>query len=196
MTLFAPRVIEARTDTPVGLRQEESDGAQALLKGKLAGCAVTNGIVITTVITAAALAACSDMSQRQTVATPSPHEQSAPVAGTAAVNDGLNDLAAMTLTCPKAGLNAAARQAAEVPSQGTRQFAYFSIIGDSHHSVYEIHFKSNYEGEDDLKYCVSLYCQQGWDPKTTVTLMSDERQSGGVAAHGADCGHQQAPAKR
>jgi hypothetical protein len=196
MIMFAKRAIESRMRAPIGLRQEEVDSAQALLEGKYAGCAVKNGIVITTVITAAALAACTDMSQPQTVATPSPHEQSAPIADTASVSDDLNDLAVMTFTCPKAGLNAAARRAAEIPSQGTYQFAYFNIIDESHHALYEVHFKSSYEGESDLKYCVSIYCQQGWDPETTVTLMNDERQPGGVAPHGADCGHQQVPAKR
>ena len=53
----------------------------------------------------------------------------------------------MTFSCPKAGLNAAAREAAKVPSQGTYQFAYFRIINDSHHASYEVHFKSNYQGE-------------------------------------------------
>jgi hypothetical protein len=104
----------------------------------------------------------------------------------------------MTFGCPKAALNAAAREAAKVPSQGTYQFAYFRISNDSHHSSYEIHFKSNYHGEPDLKYCVAIYCQQGWDPKTTrtsVTLMGSERQPVG-AAHGADCGGKPAPVKR
>jgi hypothetical protein len=196
MIMFAKREIESRMRTSIGFRQEEADSAQALLKDKFAGCAVKNGIVIATAITAAALAACRDMSQPQSVATPSPHERSAPAADTASVSDGLNDLAVMTFTCPKAGLNAAGRQAAEIPSQGTYQFSYFSIIDDSHHSLYEIHFKSNYEGESDLKYCVSIYCQQGWDPEATVTLMNDQRQPGSVAPHGAECGHQQAPAKR
>ena len=53
----------------------------------------------------------------------------------------------MTFGCPKAGLNAAAREAAKVPSQGTYQFSYFKIINDSHHAAYEVHFKSNYQGE-------------------------------------------------
>jgi hypothetical protein len=111
----------------------------------------------------------------------------------------LSDLDAMTFGCPKAALNAAAREAAKVPSQGTYQFSYFKIINDSHHSSYEIHFKSNYEGEADLKYCVSIYCQQGWDPKTTkpsVMLMRNERQPVGGAAHVAVCGNMQAPVKR
>ena len=104
----------------------------------------------------------------------------------------------MTFGCPKAGLNAAAREAAKVPSQGTYQFAYFRIINDSHHASYEVHFKSNYQGEADLKYCVAVYCQQGWDPntKTSVTLMSNERQRMGAAAHGAGCGAQQVPVNR
>jgi hypothetical protein len=193
MVLSAVRAIETRLEPPIGVRPNES---RALRKGQSAGCAARNGIVVVTVIAAAALAACSDVSHPRSVAAPpAPHEQAAPVAGAALADDGLKDLAAMTLTCPKAGLNAAARQAAQVPSQGTYQFAYFHIIDDSHHSLYEIHFESNYEGEDDLKYCVSLYCQQGWNPETTVALRSEE-QPGGVAAHGAECGHQQAPATR
>jgi len=111
--------------------------------------------------------------------------------------DDLSDLNAMTFSCPKAGLNAAAREAAKVPSQGTYQFAYFRIINDSHHASYEVHFKSNYQGEADLKYCVAVYCQQGWDPrtaKTSVTLMGKQPPPAG-AAHGADCGAGPAPVK-
>jgi hypothetical protein len=151
------------------------------------------------VIAAVALAACSGKSDPQTVATatrtmPTPEQQSAPAAG-----NGLRDLDAMTFSCPKAGLNAAAREAAKVPSQGTYQFAYFRIINDTHHAAYEVHFKSNYVGEPDLKYCVAMYCQQGWDPnitETSVTLIGDEPQHGGVAGHGAACGDTQAPAQR
>ena len=110
--------------------------------------------------------------------------------------DGLSDLNAMTFGCPKAALNAAARQAAKAPSQGTYQFSYFKLINDAHHAAYEVHFKSNYEGEVELKYCVEMYCQQGFDPKTTktsITLMSAQRA--GVTAHGAACGvHTPAPA--
>lgn len=94
-------------------------------------------------------------------------------------DNGLNDLAATTFGCPKAALNAAARELAKVPSQGTYQFAYFSIVSDSHHAAYEVHFKSNYQGEPLLRYCVAIYCQQGWDPNNTqanVTLLSDEAQ--------------------
>jgi hypothetical protein len=130
-------------------------------------------------------------------------EQPIPVAGIAPTSDGLGDLEAMTLGCPKAGLNAAAREAAKVTSQGHYQFAYFRIVSDSHHSSYEVHFKSNYHGEPDLKYCVSVYCQQGWDPKTSKTSVSlignkpqpTEAKAVG-AAHGADCGDQQTHVKR
>jgi hypothetical protein len=108
----------------------------------------------------------------------------------APVDNGLNDLAAMTFGCPKAALNAAAREASKVRSQGTYQFAYFRIVSDSHHSAYEVHFKSNYQGEKDLNYCVMLYCQQGWDPrtaKTSVTWMNDPHRDPTTAAHAASC---------
>jgi len=124
--------------------------------------------------------------------TPSPQAQAV-----APASDGLGDLDAMTFECPKAGLNAAAREAAKAPSQGTYQFSYFSIVNDAHHASYEVRFKSNYQGEPELRYCVSMYCQQGWDPKTTkieVTLMSGERQRG-AAAHAAACGAHAAEGK-
>ena len=152
---------------------------------------------------AAALAACSTASFAQTAApatqnAPTAQEQQAPAAGAASATSGLSDLDAMTYDCAKASFNAAAREAAKVPTHGTNQFTYFNIVNDSHHSSYEIHFKSNYLGEPDLKYCVSMYCQQGWDPKTTktsVSLIGNERQRKGMAAHGGACGMQHAPAK-
>ena len=111
-----------------------------------------------------------------------------------AQTDSLSDLDAMTFSCPRAALNEAAREAAKVRSQGTYQFAYFNSISDSHHAMYEVHFKSNFAGERDLKYCVSVYCQQGWDPKTqtAVTLMSNDPKRKGMAAHAAGCGFQPA----
>lgn len=136
-----------------------------------------------------------------------PHAQESPPATSSvpgpqaqpvATSHGLVDLDAMTFECPKAGLNAAAREAAKAPSQGTYQFSYFNIIHDAHHAFYEVHFKSNYQGEPELKYCVSMYCQQGWDPKTSkteVTLMSNERRRG-AAAHTAACGVHSADGKR
>jgi hypothetical protein len=113
----------------------------------------------------------------------------APASAASAPSDsGLSELASMTFGCPKAALNAAAREAAKVRSQGTYQFSFFRIISDSHHAAYEVHFKSNYAGEKELKYCVAMYCQQGWDPnttKTTVTLMNDPRQLPGATKHAA-----------
>jgi hypothetical protein len=159
------------------------------------------------VTTAVALAVCSTVSYAPAVAATQtapatqtvPPQQEHPVAGTAPATEGLSDLDARTFGCPKAALNAAAREASTVPSQGTYQFAYFKIINDSHHAAYEVHFKSNYPGEADLNYCVAVYCQQGWDPKTTkasVTLMGSKPQAKGVAAHGADCAIKPAPVKR
>jgi hypothetical protein len=156
------------------------------------------------VIAAVALTVCGNASSfAQTAApvtpnAPTPQEQPAPAAGAASATGGLSDLDGMTFDCAKASLNAAAREAAKVPSQGTYQFAYFKIVNDSHHSSYEIHFKSNYHGEPDLKYCVSMYCQQGWDPKTTTTsvsLIGNERQRKGMPTHAGACGMQHAPAK-
>ena len=151
------------------------------------------------VMTAVALVAWSSVSPAQTG--PVPQERPAPAAGTAPAGDGLSDLDAMTFGCPKAALNAAAREAAKVPSQGTYQFSFFKIVSDSHHAAYEVHFKSNYEGEAELKYCVAVYCQQGWDPKTTKTTVRSmggerERQAKAGAAHGADCSDKPAPVKR
>lgn len=148
--------------------------------------------------TMTALAVAAFISVAATQAVPSPQQPSVPGTETVPASSGLADLDAMTFGCPKAALNAAARRAASVPSQGTYQFTYFKIISDSHHSAYEIHFKSNYEGEQDLKYCVEIYCQQGWDPattKATVTLMSNAPQRAGAAAHDAAC-HMPVPANR
>ena len=103
---------------------------------------------------------------------------------------GLADLSAMTFSCPQAGLNAAAREAAKAPSFGTYQFAYFNIVSDAHHAMYEVHFRSNVQSEPLLRYCVALYCQQGWDPrtsKTEVTLMSEAPKRGRQAMHAVSC---------
>jgi hypothetical protein len=164
---------------------------------------------------AVALAVCSSMSYAPRVAatqtapgTPaSPAQEAAapspvhplPAAGPTPSTQGLSDLDAMTFGCPKAALNAAAREASTVPSQGTYQFAYFRIITDAHHAAYEVHFKSNYPGEADLNYCVALYCQQGWDPKTakaSVTLMGGKGGAKGMPAHRGDCAVKQVPARR
>ena len=150
------------------------------------------------ILTAGAIALVVCLAVASTRMTAAPQAQAqAQAAPDAPVPEGLSDLNALTFSCPRAGLNAAARQAAKVPSQGTYQFAYFKIISGTHHAAYEVHFKSNYTGETDLRYCVEMYCQQGWDPKTTetaVTLMSAQRA--GVNAHGAACGAHQVPASR
>lgn len=152
------------------------------------------------IVTAFAVAAFNGASRAQTAQTvPAPQEQAAPAGGDAPAAGGLTDLDAVTFSCPKAALNAAAREAAKVPSQGTYQFSYFNIISDSHHSAYEVHFKSNYQSEPELKYCVAMYCQQGWDPKTTkpsVTLMSGARSAAGAAPHTGDCSEKPAPKQR
>jgi hypothetical protein len=122
-----------------------------------------------------------------------PQELPAAVTAAAPVTSGLSDLETLTRSCSMAALNAAARRAANAPTQGKYQFSYFKIISDSHHAQYEVHFVSNYEGESVLKYCVEIYCQQGWDPKTakpTITVMSNARQS-----HPTGCGQTHTPAK-
>lgn len=121
-------------------------------------------------------------------------EQSPAARGLADMPEGLGDLDAMTFACVKAGLNAAAREAGKAPAQGRYQFSYFRIVDASHQAMYEVHFKSNYHGEPDLKYCVALYCQQGIDPrtaKTSISLVGDKaapRASRAAAmGHAADC---------
>lgn len=156
----------------------------------------------TPLITAVAMSASLCVAQNRAAGSqppPTPQDQIAPAERAEPGSAALSDLDRMTFGCPKAALNAAAREAAKVTSQGSYQFSYFKIINDSHHSSYEIDFKSNYEGEPVLKYCVAIYCQQGWDPTTTkaeVTLMGNTRQSAGMPAHGADCGDKPGAVKR
>jgi hypothetical protein len=199
MACSGPGTVETEKGGQIGLSPEESYSGRALFKDKLAGGAMKHLIGIT----AGALVACSAGPHAQSGAAPqpapTPPEPSAPVADSVPASDGVSDLGARTFGCVKAGLNAAAREAAKVPSQGTYQFSYFKLLDESHHSTYEVHFKSNYQGEADLQYCVAIYCQQGWDPKTTrasVRLMSKERQPKGMATHGAECGKKPAPVKR
>ena len=104
-----------------------------------------------------------------------------------AIPAGLRDLEKTTFACPKAALNAAAREVAKYKSEGTYQFSYFNIVSASHHAAYEVHFTSNYVAEPVLKFCVAIYCQQGFDPattKTSVALMGTK-----AAAHAASAGH-------
>jgi len=155
------------------------------------------------ILAAIMLSACSTATSKQAAspaeAAPASQEQPSPSDDTPPVGGGLSDLDKMTFACSKAGLNAAAREAEKATTQGNYQFAYFRLVSDSHHSVYEVHFKSNNSGEPDLKYCVSVYCQQGWDPSTSkppsVRLISDGSQPAGASAvgavHSADCSDQQ-----
>ena len=176
-------------------------------------------IIVATTITTILLSACSTATPTKSgmppqTAAPTPtaspaqrvtpgQEQAAPAAAIASAGSELSDLDAMTFGCPKAGLNAAAREAAKAPAQGRYQFSYFRIASDSHHSSYEVHFKSNDHGDPDLKYCVSVYCQQGWDPKTakpSISLMSNAPRPSKVSAvgdaHIADCGDHQTHLKK
>jgi hypothetical protein len=152
--------------------------------------------------TAILLGACNSAPSPQpevTASQPAPVAQTQSAPAAAPANAGLGDLDAMTFACVKAGLNAAAREAAKVPSQGTYQFSYFRIVSDSHHASYEVHFKSNYQGEAQLKYCVAIYCQQGWDPKTTKALvwrMGSQPEPAEMANHGGSCGKTKLPAQR
>ena len=188
MSCFAPEAVESKMGAHVGLHPKKA--GQAPFKTKLAQCSL---LALVAWITVSAQTV--DVAAQTA---PVPQQQSAPPEGDAPAGDGLSDLNAVTFSCVRAGLNAAGREAAKAKSQGTYQFSYFKIIKDTHHSFYEVHFKSNYSGEPDLKYCVAIYCQQGWDPKTAQTSvrpMSNERQAQ-VAAHGGDCGDEQMPAKR
>jgi hypothetical protein len=117
-----------------------------------------------------------------------------------AVPGGLSDLEKTTFACPKAALNAAAREVTKYPSQGTYQFSYFNIVSASHHAAYEVHFTSNYAAEPVLKFCVALYCQQGFDPATTtsVALMgTNAAVNAAGAGHAANaCSPPRTPARR
>ena len=142
---------------------------------------------------AAATAAVRAQTPSSAPQTPPPQAAPAVPAEAPLPHDNLAALDAMTFGCPKAGLNAAAREAAKVKSQGTYQFSFFRIVSDSHHAAYEVHFKSNYAGEPELKYCVQVYCQQGWDPGTTKTHVelidaaAATAKTKKTAAHGVSC---------
>jgi hypothetical protein len=146
-----------------------------------------------TIITAFVIAGCMHVPQTHDEAAASasiPAGAAKPAAidgaapASAMPTQGLGDLDAMTFDCPKAGLNAAAREAAKVPSQGTYQFSYFRIVNDAHHAAYEVHFSSNYVGEPVLRYCVLMYCQQGWNPNTTrIDVKSTTGDEPACSAH-------------
>ena len=109
------------------------------------------------------------------------------------VMPGLADLEKTTFACPKAALNAAAREVATHPSQGTYQFSYFNIVSGSHHAAYEVHFTSNVNAEPVLKFCVAVYCQQGFDPTSAGTVMDLEAKN--AAGSAMTTGHMANPCK-
>jgi hypothetical protein len=198
MARFGLEASESRSGAHTGLHSQDADGGRTPFKARVAGCGLRGimGIAVLVAWTTVSHAQTGDAAEQTA---PVPQQQSPPPVGRAPASEGLSDLDAVTFSCVKAGLNAAGREAAKAPSQGTYQFSYFKIIKDTHHSFYEVHFKSNYSGEPDLRYCVAIYCQQGWDPKTTQTSvrpMSNERQRVQAAAHGDDCGNEQMPVKR
>jgi hypothetical protein len=138
----------------------------------------------------------------QNAAAPSDRRPGQPVAASdPALPAGLSDLEKTTFACPRAALNAAARAVAAYPSQGTYQFSYFNIVSASHHAAYEVHFRSNYAAEPPLRFCVAIYCQQGFDPataKTTVTLIGANAAGPATGAgHAANaCSPPRRPAPR
>jgi hypothetical protein len=81
----------------------------------------------------------------------------------------LGDLDKQTFPCPAAALNAAAREAGKVSTQGTYEFISYKLVNES--GSYEVSFRSNVEREPVLNYTVTLYCQQGWDPNATVKVI-------------------------
>jgi hypothetical protein len=139
-------------------------------------------------IAAAFVCAAAGAGLAQNGAAPASGTQDPSVSGTdAALPAGLSDLEKTTFACPRAALNAAAREVATYPSQGTYQFSYFNIVSPSHHAAYEVHFTSNVAAEPILKFCVALYCQQGFDPATTQA--SVKRIGTPAAAHATGAGH-------
>lgn len=139
----------------------------------------------------------------QTLRTPAPAtpEQPATPAPGPAAPAGLDELEKTTFACPRAALNAAAREVLKYPSEGTYQFSYFNIVSPSHHAAYEVHFKSNHVAEPVLKFCVTLYCQQGFDPATTKTsialLGTKAAAAAATAGHaGNACAPPRTPATR
>ena len=153
-----------------------------------------NALAMTTVAVAASLSIAAAVQNAGTA-----QEQPAAVPAAAPAISGLSDLEAVTRSCSMAALNAAARRAAAAPSEGKYQFSYFNLISDSHHAQYEVHFASNYEGEPVLKYCVEIYCQQGWDPKNvkaTITSLGDAPRRAAAGSHRPGCGQMHTPAKR
>ena len=91
---------------------------------------ITRPIAIAAVVLTASLS----LAQTRPIGTPPPatlQDRIAPTERSPRAAGGLGDLDAMTFGCPKAALNAAARAAAAVKSEGTYQFSYFRILNSS-----------------------------------------------------------------
>jgi hypothetical protein len=192
MACFVSEAVEPKTGAQISLHPEEASGGKVPFKTKLAGCRLKDMGAAVLALVAWTTVAHTQTENAATQTGPVPQQQSASPKGAEPMGNGLSDLNTMTFSCVRAGLNAAAREAAKSQSQGTYQFSYFKIINDTDHSFYEVHFKSNYLGEPDLKYCVGIYCQEGWDPNTTqasVTPMGNDQRVQ-ETAHGGDCGNE------
>lgn len=82
----------------------------------------------------------------------------------------LGQLDSATFPCTAAALNAAAKAASAVQSKGSYHFTSFKEISGSSQYSAEVGFVSNDERDPALNYSVALYCQQGWDPNSTVQV--------------------------
>jgi hypothetical protein len=188
MTALLARTIAAVAGAGAGAGGPNVGGRRA---GRFGGCAA--GFLA---VALAGLCSCSPAPRPAAVAQPTGAqagrvEASAPAAVAPSRPEPLNDFRAVTSRCTEAGLDAAAREAARVPSAGRYRFVNFRTVDESHHALYEVDFKSSYVGEPILRYCVSVYCQQGWDTKAenaSVSLMANEPQPGKGSIPAAGCG--------
>ena len=132
-------------------------------------------------------------------AVPTQPERPAVAARAASRPSSLSDLGVHDIWLFRGRVECRRADVPKVPSRGNYQFSFFRTHSDSHHASYEVHFKSNFQGEPDLKYCVAIYCQQGFDPtttKTSVTSMRARSRSTAGAGHGGDCSARPARRKR
>ena len=191
MTALLTRTIAAEVGARSGRRNPNVGGPRA---AKFGGCAVTF-----LAVALAGLCSCSPASKPETEAAGTQQtgaqagviESSEPAAEALSGSEHLSDFRAAISRCTEVGLDAAAREVAKVPSAGRYRFTNFRTVDDSHHSLYEVDFKSSYVGEPILRYCVSVYCQQGWDTKTenaSVTLVRNKPQPGTGSIPAAGCG--------
>jgi hypothetical protein len=188
MTALLTGTIAAAARAPSGIRGPAAGRRRG---SGLGGCAASF-----LAVGVAGLCSCSAASKPEAVAQSTGAqagtiEASAPVAVAPPAPEHLRDFRAVTSRCTEAGLDAAAREAAKVPSAGRYRFVDFRTVDESHHALYEVDFKSSYVGEPILRYCVSVYCQQGWDSKAenaSVRLMGNKSRPGEGSVPAAGCG--------